>query len=68
MREESEREVLEGKPLLYTLMFCVGGLTINLTKDRFKRIKDIIFINIFLCKGVQRREVKIKEVVRLGVG
>lgn len=53
---EVKREVLERENLCFThLCSVIGGLQINLTKDRFKRIKDIIFINIFVQRSSEKR-------------
>lgn len=53
---ELKREVLERKNLCFTQLCSVpGGLQINLTKDRFNGIKDIIFINIFVQRSSEKR-------------
>lgn len=48
-----------------SLKLTYGGLQIKLTKDGLTGAKDTQFLLIFTCIGVHRKEVKLKQVVRL---
>lgn len=58
--------VREGNVFLHPHRFSTGGLWIKQTKDRLTGKKDTQFLLIFICMGIHRKEVKLKEVVRLG--
>lgn len=59
--------VWEEISFLYPLRFIRRGLQCKLTNDRIMEEKtSIILMNIFCVKESNRKEVKLKEVVRLG--